>query len=493
MNAFKNLGIEPAEFLNTVREKLPKAYKSSVPIAEAGQTSFTGIGQVLDQDSALANVWHKTAVNLIGKIIQRSNILTNPLAEFEGDLMEDGAEIEEMIIDAAGTYAFNPTKAVKRLFDRKEPELRVQIHKSTRDVTSKRTIQDTQITQIFRNVTMLEKYIVHVTQSLLSGNEYEKYYTTKELLSTAIMNNKIRVLDLGNDVKAADIQEAIMTVTKAMQHPSRFFNMGNVGQPDARGNTGLNIQADFSQLRLILPLQTSVKLDVKFFANVFHLDSVKSGLAIKEIDFLPNIYQYTKDHIVTAEDLANGYVSEDNFEVGETIKAGSMATREAFEAANEEEGKKDIELKFDASRVKAIVLDKRALVINPQLPTTLSSVVNPEGRYINVILNEKEIFSFSTFMPACVIMAGEESDGIANVYDVLLDGASIKDPKTGIVNLDFSKETKEASDEVFGEIETMVNQAVEKALENKLSTSSDEEPEKQIEEPKKGKKATKDK
>src|SRR5699024_4504463 len=110
MNGFNNLGITPAEFMNTVRAKLPQNYQGQLPIAERGQTSFTGVGEILSQDENFANVWHRTAINLVAKILFRENKIVNPLAEFEGELITTGDKVEEMIIDAAETFMFDPSK-----------------------------------------------------------------------------------------------------------------------------------------------------------------------------------------------------------------------------------------------------------------------------------------------------------------------------------------------------------------------------------------------
>ncbi|MGG5368360.1 hypothetical protein [Enterococcus sp. DIV0240a] len=410
MSGFEDLGLTPAQFMNRVHSMLPPYMKSAVPVAEAGQTDFTGIGKALEANAQFASTWHQTAINLVSKIQFDENKIVNPMAEFEGELITTGDKIEEMIIDAAETFAFNPSKAEKKLFERRKPDLKAIIHTATRDVSNVRTLQDTVYTTIFRSVAELDSYVVKVTQSLISGNEYEKYYTTKELISKAVSKGSIRTIDLGSNVGAKEIQQAISQVTKLMVHPNRYFNMGNIGQPDARGKTGINIQADFSQLRLLLPVSTSVTLNTDFFANVFHLDAVKTGLAIKEVDFFPNLYEYTAEHTVTAEDVANGYVDNFNFELGDKIPAGSTATEGAYTAAQAEDGLNDVTLKFDASRIQAVILDKRALVINPMLPLTLASEANPLGRYTQIVLQDKEMFSYSPFMPACVILADDPID-----------------------------------------------------------------------------------
>lgn len=451
MNGFKNLGVTAPEFVNTVRETLPEPYRSNLPIAKAGQKDFSAIGQVLSEDDHFASLWHKNAIKMVMKILQRDNKIVNPLSEFEGELITSGDYIEDMILDIAETFQFDPSAAEKRLFERRPSALKAVIHSHKRDVSNVRTIQDTLITDIFQSEAGLDRYVIQVTQSMLSGNEQEKYYETKALISTAIRKGLIRVIDLGDKVTSKDLQKAILLHSKRMVHPGRFYNMGNVGQPNNMGHTGISIQADRRELRMLLPVDTSVNLNVDFFAGAFNLDAVKSGLAIKEVDAFPSIYEYTKDHVITDVDIALGFFNDFNYKVGDVVQKGSQAKPEAYHYALEND-LDDIELIFDASRIKAVILDRRALVINPMLETTLASQPNSLGRYVQIILQDKELFSYSPFMPACVIMSDEPNECNSKcgktVKDVTLDGESIVDSE-GVAEISYTEEVTKATEDAL--------------------------------------------
>lgn len=471
MAGFKDLGTTPVKFLNTVREKLPEQYRASIPVAKTGQKDFSKIGAVLAEDDNFASMWHKTAIKMVMKILQRDNKIVNPLSEFEGELITSGEYIEEMILDAAETFQFNPTAAEKRLFERRLPDLKAVIHKHVRDVSNSKTIQDTVVTDIFQNEAGLNRYVIQVTQSILSGNEQEKYYETKELISTAVHKGLVRVVDLGSRVTAKEIQKAVLKHSKKMVHPSRYYNMGNVNQPNNKGRTGISIQADKSELRMLMPVDTSVELNVDFFASAFHLDAVKSGLAIKEVDYFPSLYEYTEDHEVTEHDLANGFLDDFSFEVGMIVPKGAKASQEAYEYAKEK-GLDDIEMVFDGSRIQAVVLDRRALIINPMLETTLASQANALGRYVNIILQDKEMFSYSPFMPAVVIMADEPVE-TNFITDVEIDNESVVNER-GVAKIPYSEDTAKAVAEVFGD-ELTTDQFVKLALEMMANDKGKEE------------------
>ncbi|MDK6445842.1 hypothetical protein QP104_07980, partial [Alloscardovia omnicolens] len=82
--------------------------------------------------------------------------------------------------------------------------------------------------------------------------------------------------------------------------------------------------------------------------------------------------------------MASGFFNDFNYKVGDVVPKGAQAKPEAYEYAKEN-GLDDIELVFDASRIQAVILDRRALVINPMLETTLASQPNSLGRYVQII------------------------------------------------------------------------------------------------------------
>lgn len=227
---------------------------------------------------------------------------------------------------------------------------------------------------------------------MLSGNEYEKYYETKKLISTAVAAGKIRTIDLGT-ATSKQLQTAILSHSQLMLHPNRFYNYGRV-------TDGINIQANQANLRMLLPVSTHVNLNVDFFANAFHLDAAVSDLAVKKVDYFPDLWQYSTAHTVVQADFDDKYLDPRSWDIGDVVPVGTMAVAGATDATKV----------YDASRIVAVILDSRALVINPVLPTQLSTISNPMGRNTNIILNEKAYFSYSPFMPACVILADYNPD-----------------------------------------------------------------------------------
>jgi hypothetical protein len=378
--------VEMHDFVNAVRTAMPNG--ETLPLAEAGTLGFVGVGESLTASNPdFRNQWHTTAVNLVAKILMNENRLYNPLAEFEGDLVANGKMIEEMIIDAAETALFNPTRAEVQLFDRRPPELYAVIHQTTRDVNNSLTLQDTWYTEIFSGPDTLNRYVISVTESIASGNEYEKYYTTKEMISNAQAEGKIFTIDLGATATPRQLQKAIISNSRKMSHPNRIYNFG-------RGTDGVRTQTNRANLRMLITEDALATLNVDFFANAFNLDAVQADIALKPVDYFPDIWQYSADHTVIQADFDNKWLDPRSYTIGDIIPAGAMARVGAAGAA----------LVYDASKILAVVLDKRKLIINPVLPATYSTVSNPLGRYTNIIFNEKCYYSVSPFLNAFTVI-----------------------------------------------------------------------------------------
>ncbi|MGX7211726.1 coiled-coil domain-containing protein [Enterococcus innesii] len=94
------------------------------------------------------------------------------------------------------------------------------------------------------------------------------------------------------------------------------------------------------------------------------------------------------------------------------------------------------------------------------------------GRYVNIILQDKEMFSYSPFMPAVVIMADEPVE-TNFITDVEIDNESVVNER-GVAKIPYSEDTAKAVAEVFGD-ELTTDQFVKLALEMMANDKGKEE------------------
>ena len=181
-----------------------------------------------------------------------------------------------------------------------------------------------------------------------------------------------------------ELQKQILYYARRFQYFSRDNNA-----------LGINQATHVSDIEVLVPLKTSIDIDVDFVANAFNPELFKNTqVHFTEVDAFPDVWTYTSDHTVTSDDIDKGYVDGRTHAVGTTIKAGSIATANATDA----------EQTLVGDKVGAIVLDRDALQLWDALPLTLSTINNPRKRYTNIFLNQKTALMFVQALNSRAIM-----------------------------------------------------------------------------------------
>lgn len=389
----------PATTLNLVREGIDLPYRDTVPMAEAGQKSFAGIGQALASNPEVANKWLSSLINRVGGVIIHEASIANPLAQFKRGIMNAGAILQEIAVDASEERIFNPAVAETNLYKMSDTETRVKAiyHTATRDVIYKESIQNTVIQEAFTGADPVNAMADRIIKAMSNGNNYNEFFVMKNLFTQALAGNAITAVEV-TDVTDADsakkFQTQLMNIVDGMQFPSRSFN--KTYGPDLPGRL---LQTDKEDLRIFITYEMKNILNVDFFANMFQIDRVEVEARMVILDYFPSAYVYTAEHTVTAGDLKAGTLDPEQFKIGDKVAKGMVARANADGSAPA-----DAELLFDGKRIKAVVADINALQVYDVFKPYLTSAVNPEGRYVNVTFHAKQRVSWSSFVNAVALV-----------------------------------------------------------------------------------------
>lgn len=394
----------PATTLNLVREGIDLPYRDTVPMAEAGQKSFAGIGQALASNPEVANKWLSSLINRVGGVIIHEASIANPLAQFKRGIMNAGAILQEIAVDASEERIFNPAVAETNLYKMSDTETRVKAiyHTATRDVIYKESIQNTVIQEAFTGADPVNAMADRIIKAMSNGNNYNEFFVMKNLFTQALAGNAITAVEV-TDVTDADsakkFQTQLMNIVDGMQFPSRSFN--KTYGPDLPGRL---LQTDKEDLRIFITYEMKNILNVDFFANMFQIDRVEVEARMVILDYFPSAYVYTTEHTVTADDLKAGTLDPEQFKIGDKVAKGMVARANADGSAPA-----DAELLFDGKRIKAVVADINALQVYDVFKPYLTSAVNPEGRYVNVTFHAKQRVSWSSFVNAVALVTPDTS------------------------------------------------------------------------------------
>lgn len=374
-----------------------------LPRYKVGQ-DFTPFGQELMTNPDLFNGYLSTLVRQFGVIFQKVSLAQNPLSMFKKGLMPFGGNLESIVYDTMEQKRFDPfyrdSKGEKQSpYEQNLNNPISGVYSTTQDISTPVTVIDTVDTQYFQNLAQFHTYVWGKIASLVNGAVLDEFYHTKLTLSAPIADGQLPVENIQNGPDASKkLAKAIKTMAKKMRYFSRDYNGAHVNQATLVQN-----------LVVLVSVDRSVDLDMDYFGQLFNPENARDfDVQYVEVDQFPSIWRYTTDHVITQTDVDGGVIDVKtpsnpygHYHIGDTVKKGTLARP----------GAKDAAMAFDGTKLAAVVMDRDALQVWDQLPTTLSTISNPRGRYNNVFLNKKALFAYITGLNAAGVYISDAADG----------------------------------------------------------------------------------
>lgn len=344
---------------------------------------FNVIGSDLNQNPNKVGEYLNSVAIKYANVFIKSCRASNPLYMFKRGAIPYGGQIETVVYDVIRPKVFRPD-----LIDGEENPFaqnfgRVVGHtfKHYMDLESRNTFLDTIDTMHFQNLTQYHNHIMGKINQLINGIILEEYNQTKMCLAKPLADSMISKSTASN---VKELQRQVLYTARLMRY---FRNDMN--------HDGITQATKVDDIVIVMPLASSMTLDIDFIANAFNAEVFRDvRVRIVEVDRIPDVYEYTTDHVVTQQDITDGKVDKREHPVGTTITKGSLAMP----------GATDAEQKLDGSKVGAIVLDKDALQLWDARKLTLSQISNPAKRYTNVFASQKTMLMFCQSLNSKAIM-----------------------------------------------------------------------------------------
>ena len=111
--------------------------------------SIHNIGNFIMQYEARQNAFLNALVNRIGMVLVTSKMWNNPWAMFKRGYMEFGETVEEVFVNIAKPFSFDPQAAETTLYKREIPDVRAAFHQMNFQKYYKVTISNDQLRQAF--------------------------------------------------------------------------------------------------------------------------------------------------------------------------------------------------------------------------------------------------------------------------------------------------------------------------------------------------------
>jgi hypothetical protein len=254
------------DILNVIRNNATINYQNYVPLATPDADSIREIGAVIMDNPQLQNEFLSALVNRIGRVLITSKMYENPWSMFKKGLLEFGETIEEIFVNIAKPYQFDPAVAESNLFKREIPDVRSAFHIMNYQKYYKTTIQNDQLRQAFLSWQGITDLIAKIVDSMYTGANYDEFQTMKYMLAKHVLDGRMYPVTIPtvSDTNMKTIVSTIKGVSNNYEFMSSKYNLAGVQNYSMKADQYLLINSKFD-----------ATMDVEVLASAFNVDKAE--------------------------------------------------------------------------------------------------------------------------------------------------------------------------------------------------------------------------
>lgn len=354
------------DILNAIRNSATANYRDYVPPANPNQDSIREIGAIIMQFPALQNEFLSALVNRIGRVMITSKMYSNPWAVFKQGMLDFGETIEEIFVNIAKPFQYDPAVAESKVFAREVPDVRAAFHILNYQKFYKTTIQNEQLRQAFLSWQGITDLIAKIVDAMYTGANYDEFQTMKYLLAKHILNGELYAVQVPT-ISSENMKGVVSTikgVSNNYEFMSNKYNLAGVANYSMKDDQFIIVNSNFD-----------ATMDVEVLAAAFNMD---------------------KANFMGHRVLVDSFGSLDLDRLDKLFEGDSGYTRLT-----------DIQLQaLDA--VPAVLVDRNWFMIFDNL-FNFTEQYNGEGLYWNYWYHVWKTFSVSPFANSAVFVPGKPS------------------------------------------------------------------------------------
>lgn len=262
----KTLTNTSVDVLNVIRENATQNYRDYVPKATPNADSIREIGAIIMDYPALQNEFLSALVNRIGRVLITSKMYDNPWRMFKKGMLEFGETIEEIFVNMAKPFQFDPTVAESEVFKREIPDVRAAFHILNYKKFYKATVQNYSLRQAFLSWQGITDLIAKIVDAMYTGANYDEFITMKYMLARHILDGHMYPTTIP-EVETANmkaITTAIKGVSNEYEFESNKYNLAGVYTHTMKRDQYLLLNAKFD-----------AAMDVEVLASAFNMDKAQ--------------------------------------------------------------------------------------------------------------------------------------------------------------------------------------------------------------------------
>lgn len=254
------------DILNVIRNNATVNYQNYVPEATSDAESIREIGAIIMDNPQLQNEFLSALVNRIGRVLITSKMYDNPWSMFKKGTLEFGETIEEIFVNIAKPFQFDPNVAETNLFKREIPDVRSAFHIMNYQKYYKTTIQNDQLRQAFLSWQGITDLIAKIVDSMYTGANYDEFQTMKYMLAKHILNGRMYPVTIPavTEANMKSIVSTIKGVSNNYEFMSNKYNVAGVQNFSKKNDQYLLVNSKFD-----------ATMDVEVLASAFNMDKAQ--------------------------------------------------------------------------------------------------------------------------------------------------------------------------------------------------------------------------
>jgi len=255
------------DVLNAIRNSASTDYRNYVPIATDGADSIKAIGSIIMDSPNLQNEFVSALINRIGRVIINSKMYSNPWSRFKKGYLEFGETVEEIFVEIAKPFQYDPATAESEIFKREKPDYRSAFHVMNYQKFYKVTITQAQLKTAFLSYAGMNDLISKTIETLYTAANYDEFLTMKYLLARHILDGHFAPVSIADWTTAANMKSVISTIkstSNQLEFMNTKYNVAGVHQHTPKREQYLILNASFDAV-----------MDVEVLASAFNMSKAE--------------------------------------------------------------------------------------------------------------------------------------------------------------------------------------------------------------------------
>lgn len=307
-----------AEVLNAIRNNASINYRDYVPVATENAESIKEIGAIIMNYPALQNEFLSALVNRIAAVRLTSKLYYNPWTIFKQGLLEFGETTEEIFVDIAKPFQFDPAVAESELFKREIPDVRSAFHIMNYQKFYKTTVSNDQLRQAFLSMDGISSLIAKIVDAMYTGANYDEFLTMKYMLAIHLLRGQLYPEEIKpvTSENMHDITAQIKGISNNLTFLSTNYNITGVHNNSLKEDQFLILNSKFDASMDVNVLATAFNMDKAEFMGKRVLVDSFGALELDRLKMLlgdnPNYHEFTEAEL-SALDSIPGVIVDKNF------------------------------------------------------------------------------------------------------------------------------------------------------------------------------------